>query len=209
METAFRSEERFTQPQFLEWLEENEGFLSGRCELIDGAVVLTPPARYPHSDVTTNLVLAIGAHVAERRLGRVYESSAGYELPSGDTLEPDVSFLSNLRLAMGPFPRPGGLLRFVPDLVVEVLSPSTERRDRTEKRRLYARNGVDEYWLVDPVTRVVTVLRLGLADYDDVQEFASGAIRSRVLPNLALDVETVFANLPVAGPSTPEPEGIR
>jgi Uma2 family endonuclease len=209
METAFRSEERFTQPQFLEWLEENEGFLSGHCELIDGAVVLTPPARYPHSDVTTNLVLAIGAHVAKRRLGRVYESSAGYELPSGDTLEPDVSFLSNLRLAMGPVPHPGGLLRIVPDLVVEVLSPSTERRDRTEKRRLYGRNGVEEYWLVDPATRIVTVLRLGLAGYDDVREFACGAIRSRVLPNLALAVETVFANLSAAGPSMPEPEGIR
>jgi Uma2 family endonuclease len=209
METAFRSVERFTQPQFLEWLEENEGFLSGRCELIDGAVVLSPPARYPHSDVTTNLVLAIGAHVAERRLGRVYESSAGYELPSGDTLEPDVSFVSNLRLAMGPVPRPGGLLRFVPDLVVEVLSPSTERRDRTEKRRLYGRNGVDEYWLVDPATRVVTVLRLGLAGYDDVQEFASGAIRSRVLPSLELEVETVFANLAGTALAAPDPDDTR
>lgn len=209
METAFRSEERFTQPQFLEWLEENEGFLSGRCELIDGAVVLTPPARYPHSDVTTNLVLAIGAYVANRRLGRVYESSAGYELPSGDTLEPDVSFLSNLRLAAGPVPRPGGLLRFVPNLVVEVLSPSTERRDRTEKKRLYARNGVDEYWLVDPATRIVTVLRLGLTDYDDGEEYRSGRIRSRVLTGLALDVETVFANLAGAALAAPDPEETR
>ncbi|MFN2376363.1 MAG: Uma2 family endonuclease, partial [Candidatus Binatia bacterium] len=148
METAFRSDERFTQAEFLHWLEENEGFLSGRCELIGGAIVMSPPARYPHGDITANLVLAIGTHVADRGLGRVYESSAGYELPSGDTLEPDVSFLSNRSLASGPRPRIGGLLRMVPDLVVEVLSPSTERRDRTEKKRLYERNGVAEYWIV-------------------------------------------------------------
>lgn len=201
METAFESDERFTQAEFLDWLEANEGFLSGRCELIGGAIVMSPPARYPHGDITTNLVLAIGIHAAERRLGRVYESSAGYELPSGDTLEPDVSFLSNQRLAFGPQPRTGGLLRIVPDLVVEVLSPSTERRDRTEKKRLYERNGVAEYWIVDPLLREVTVFHLEEGRYDDGVAYRGGIIRSQVLPDLGLEVEAAFANVAPADPS--------
>ena len=59
-------------------------------------------------------------------------SSAGYDLPSGDTLEPDVSFLSAARLAAGPAPERGRFLRIVPDLVVEILSDSTAKRDRGE-----------------------------------------------------------------------------
>ena len=62
---------------------------------------------------------------------------------------------------------------------------------------------------VDPATRIVSVLRLGLTGYDDGDEYRRGRIRSRVLAGLALEVETVFANLSTAGSSTPEPEANR
>jgi Uma2 family endonuclease len=194
-ETSFRSDDTFTQAEFLTWLDANEGFLTGRCELLDGSIVMSPPARYPHGDVTTTLVIALGVHVASRELGRVYESSIGYELPSGDTLEPDVSFVSESRYAKGPAPEPGQMLRVVPDLVVEVLSPSTAARDLNEKKRVYAKNGVSEYWIVDPRRRLVVVHALGELGYDSGTDYATGSIRSLVLPDLALTVGDVFARL--------------
>jgi Uma2 family endonuclease len=87
--------------------------------------------------------------VKAHKLGIVLDSSAGYDLPSGDTVEPDVSFIDSERFAPGPKPRDGQFLKIVRRLIVEILSPATSRRDRTEKKDVYARNRVDEYWIVD------------------------------------------------------------
>jgi Uma2 family endonuclease len=80
----------------------------------------------------------------------------------------------------------------VPDLVVEILSPSTARRDRTEKKAIYAANGVREYWLVDPRRRHVVVHALRGAGYDAGTTFASGVVSSKVLPRLRLTVEEIL-----------------
>jgi len=71
MQTAFRSEERFTQAEFFDWVEENRRYLHGRCELVGGQIVMTPPAGFPHESVITRLVLAIGNHIADVGLGQV------------------------------------------------------------------------------------------------------------------------------------------
>lgn len=195
MQTVSPSEERFSQAEFSEWLDRNEGFLTGACELLDGSIVMAPPARYPHGDVVTALVVALGNHVASEGTGRVYASSMGFELPTGDTVDPDVTFVSNERFAGGPSPRAGEMLRIVPDLVIEVLSPSTEKRDRTQKKSVYARSGVNEYWLVDTNMRCVIVHALAGDSYDDGTEYRRGTIRSGVLPGLSFTVGDVFARL--------------
>jgi Uma2 family endonuclease len=99
--------------------------------------------------------------VVRRNLGRVFGSSAGYEFASGDTLCPDASVVLHETWASGLPPSAEGVLRVVPDLVVEVLSPSSARRDRGPKRDVYERNGVPEYWLVDWAQREVVVCVLG------------------------------------------------
>jgi Uma2 family endonuclease len=195
IETAFTSDERFTQAQFIEWLDRYEATLTGSCELIDGAIVMAPPASYPHGDVAAQLIVAIGSHANSRGIGRVYESSTGFELPTGDTVAPDVAFISNERYAIGPAPLPGEMLRIVPDLAIEVLSPSTAVRDRTEKKTAYARSGVNEYWLVDSKTRCVVVHSLVGDAYDAGIEHREGLIRSGVLPGLSLAVREVFSRL--------------
>ena len=120
------------------------------------------------------------------------DSSAGYNLPSGDTVEPDLSFISAAQFAAGPRPVPGKFLEIVPTLVVEILSPATSRRDRTEKKAVYERNGVAEYWLVDPAKRTVSVFSLRRRRYGSARVFASGRIASRALPHLRAAVEQVF-----------------
>jgi len=196
MQTAFRSEERFTQAQFYDWLREYGRWAKGRYELIGGRIVMTPRAGYPHSKVIVELVAILHRYVKERGLGEVLESSAGYELPSGDTLAPDASFISNARLGAGPAPERGKFFGIVPDLAIEVLSDSTATRDRTEKKEIYALNGVDEYWIIDTDSHEVTVHRRDGAQLVAEEPLRSGPIRSRVLPDLTLSVEDLFRDLP-------------
>ncbi len=192
-ETAFRSDEHFAQDEFRRWLDDRPQSDSNHYELINGRIVMTPPAGWPHGRVGVTLSCRLNQHVSSRKLGMVLDSSTGYDLPSGDTVEPDVSFITSKRFAAGPPPVEGQFLRIVPTLALETLSRSTARRDRTEKKKVYERNGVDEYWIVDAPRRRVTVFHLGKRGYDAGRTFSAGKIKSRPLPKLDLSVEDVFA----------------
>jgi Uma2 family endonuclease len=192
-QTAFRSEEYFTQKQFRRWVDQRPRTDVSHYELIDGRIVMTPPAGQQHASAEAALVHLLREHVTANGLGTVFGSSAGYDLPSGDTVEPDVSYISSARLSAGPRTGPDQFLRIVPNLVVEILSPSTAKRDQTEKKDIYARNGVDEYWIVDPRRRTVTVHSLTKQAYGAGRMYARGTIRSPVLLKLRIEIEQLFA----------------
>jgi Uma2 family endonuclease len=194
-ETSFRSEERFTQDGFRSWLEERAAADVHRYELIRGQIVMSPPASWRHGHVGARLNFVLGSVVSEAGLGRIFDASTGFELASGDTLEPDVSFVSTARWQSLPRPLPDGFLPLPPDLVIEILSPSTARRDLVEKREIYAANGVDEYWIVDLERRTVTTFTRDGATFDAGRVVARGRVGSRVLPLLELAIETLFADL--------------
>jgi Uma2 family endonuclease len=191
-EVTFRSQQRLTQEEFYEWLQQLPPHDIHHYELIHGRIVMTPPAGFGHGSVGSWLTYMLWQHVEHRDLGLVLDASTGYDLPSGDTLEPDVSFVSKARLAAAPKVAPERFARVVPDLVVEILSPSTARRDRTVKKDIYAANGVREYWIVDQRRRSVIVFRRGDGGFDGSRVVAAGPLPSEVLPDLALTVEEVF-----------------
>jgi Uma2 family endonuclease len=145
-ETAFSSDARFDQPSFLRWLRKRPASDLNHYELIDGRIVVTPPAGWPHGCLDATLSRLLHEHVQRHRLGVVQGSSAGYNLPSGDTLEPDVSFISAARFAAGPPPSPGQFLAIVPTLVVEILSRATSRRDRSQKKSTNATASPSTGW---------------------------------------------------------------
>jgi len=106
-------------------------------------------------------------------------------------LIPDLCFILKHRLdVIGPKAIAG-----TPDLVVEILSPGTRRRDLSVKRALYAEFRVPEYWVVDPEERTVTVLALAGDRYESVPIEEDGMIRSRVLSGLTLGLPAVFKSL--------------
>ena len=199
MQTAFRSDETFTQAEFRQWLERLPASDIHRYELIGGHIIMTPPAKVDHSVAAVALVSAFDRYRRSIGGGLVLESSAGFELPSGDTLQPDATFTSAERLAAGPVVGPSGLGRVVPDVVVEVLSPSTARRDRVEKKHLYEMCGVNEYWLVDPRRREVTIFAREGGGFGAAALVRSGAIASRAMPDLELTIEELFAGLDQLG----------
>src|SRR5215831_5456309 len=151
-----------TQDEFEAWCARFDGSELGRFEFLYGCVVAEPPARWPHGKLDATLCHRLASHVEDSGRGLVLGSSQGFALPSGDTVEPDVAVVLRETWDAAPPPVPGRFLTVVPDLVVEVLSPSTARRDRGPKRDIYERNGVREYWLVDPRRREITILALGV-----------------------------------------------
>src|ERR1051325_4075213 len=124
-ETAFRSEEQLDQKQFRRWVDSRPASDINHYELINGRIVMTPPAGWPDGGVGAAIVARMSEHVRRHGLGVVLDSSAGYDLPSGDTVEPDVSFIASKRFAGGPQTLAGPLFWLVPTLVVGSLSRAT------------------------------------------------------------------------------------
>jgi len=122
-------------------------------------------------------------------LGVVYTSPPDVRLFQHDIVVPDIMFVSHAR--RGIVRR--NMIDGAPDLIIEVLSPSTRGRDLTEKAALYAAAGVREYWLVDPRTRAITVRAFEAGTETTVRE--SGVVRSIVLPGFEVDVAELFADL--------------
>lgn len=191
-QTAFVSEERFTQKTFWDWLGDLPSSDINHYELLDGRIVMTPPAGWPHGSIEAAIVHRLSAFVLRRKLGLVLGSSTGYDLPSGDTVEPDASFISRQRLAAGPEPVAGRFLKVVPNLVVEIVSAATARRDRTEKKKIYEQNGVEEYWIVDPKQKLITVYSLGAKGHGAGKEVTSGAAASKRLVGLKIALKEIF-----------------
>jgi Uma2 family endonuclease len=109
-------------------------------------------------------------------------------LPSEDLVQPDIVFIRKANLGIIQ-----DRIRGVPDLLIEVLSPDRPERDRLVKRDLYARNGVPEYWIVDPKDRTVEVFLLDAGIYGRPALYEFGdSMTSPLLPALTLLVSSIF-----------------
>lgn len=121
-----------------------------RYELFEGEIYQMPAApNLAHQSVVTNLAAVLRPHVRQRQLGRIWVAPIDVVLGDITVLQPDLVFVARERLAIAQRLNIHG----APDLVVEVLSPSTAERDRGAKMQLYARYGVLNYWLFDPDQR--------------------------------------------------------
>ena len=126
-----------------------------RYEFIGGRLYVTAACATRHQRISSRLLHALMA-ILEPAHGEVFFAQLLVEFPgTGDRVQPDLFFVSNERRGIIGEKQVTG----APDLVVEILSPSTAHRDRGIKLDLYARRGVREYWIVDPVEDVVDVWR--------------------------------------------------
>ena len=191
---VFESAQLLTQTEFVAFVEECERVGDrAHYELLNGRVVMNPPAGYPHGEIESNVQWVVGKIVREHGLGKVFGSSQGFELSSGDTVEPDHSFVSAARWSAAPPPESGKFLRVVPDLVVEILSTRTASQDRGEKKAIYERNAVLEYWLVDPRSRQVTAFSYQDGHFDGGAVHAeSEGFASRILNGAEVRVDELL-----------------
>ena len=163
-----------------------------RYEIIDGELIVTPASVPKHQRMSSRLQRWFGNFVTECELGEIISAPCDVKLAEHDIVQPDLLVIARERLHIIGDKYIDG----APDLVVEILSPTTRRSDRTRKAELYAKAGVREYWLADPDARALTVFRLVLVDsrYEPIEP-EGRVVRSTVLPGFAVDADALFAGL--------------
>ncbi len=160
-----------------------------RYELLDGELVMTPAPRELHQRVLMNLSYLLFQAVKDTNSGRVYVAPFDVVLSDTDVVQPDLLFISNERAHIITEENVQG----APDLVVEILSPSTADRDLIIKRDLYAKHGVQEYWLVDTDAKTVTVLVRGSQGFTEVGVCGEGqSLVSPTLEGFTIDPDEIF-----------------
>lgn len=185
---ALEEDKHYTYGDYLTWPDDF------RCELIDGKVYMMSPAPLLTHQDTAGEIFFQAKQALRGKSCRALIAPVDVRLPlhaeadeSTDVVvQPDVLVVCD----SSKLDRRG--VRGAPDWVVEVLSPSTAGKDQIEKRRLYERHGVKEYWLVHPTDRILTVYRLENGEYGkpDIAKL-EGQTQVAVLPDVVIDWEAM------------------
>ena len=163
-----------------------------RYELLDGELIMVAAPNIKHESVRSLLGHHLSNFIIDHGLGKLFYAPCDVMLSESDVVQPDLLFVSRKREHLL---RDGQKVQGAPDLVIEILSPSTADRDRGKKLALYGRHGVTEYWLVDPVVETVQIHRL----QDDVliptRTFGRNeTLRSELFPGLEIDLNEVLSS---------------
>ena len=163
-----------------------------RHELIDGEHYVSPSPNIRHQGISGSLHLLVGGWLEAHPIGRPFYAPLDVIFSRFDVVEPDLLYLSAARAAEA---LRGDFVHVVPELVVEILSKGTRKRDETIKRQLYERAGVTEYWLVDPKADVIRVYRQAGARFTRATELsreAGDVLTTALLPGLEMPLSRIF-----------------
>lgn len=160
-----------------------------RHEVINGEHFVTAAPLKRHQIAVQNLSVSLDVFVRGNRLGRVFGCPVDFVLSDYDVLEPDVVVILNDRLPQFNEKNFQG----APNIVVEVLSESTRRRDRGDKLKLYAKHGVEEYWIVDAEEQVVEVYCFHEGAQSPKLFHSGDLVTSCLLPGFQMHVNEIFA----------------
>jgi Uma2 family endonuclease len=157
-------------------------------ELWDGELVMSPAPSFFHQQIVDRFHDYLKAFVRARQLGQTGVAPLDMVLTNTRATQPDVVFISNERLDIIKT-----RLMDAADLVAEVISPNSRRRDRIDKRDLYEQHGVKEYWLIDPEALTVEVLHLVQGEFQLVGRWRPGeSAESRLLKGFRVKVSGLF-----------------
>ena len=166
-----------------------------KAEFINGEIIFHTPVKFEHNRVSKLLLVLLDAHVMTRDLGFVGYEKIMISLTRND-YEPDICFFGK---AKSDHFTPEQTRFPAPDLIVEVLSDSTEANDRGVKFQDYAAHGVNEYWIVDPIRQIVEQYRLPLEGdlrpakiYELVFKANSGTLKSVAVSGFEIPVRAIF-----------------
>lgn len=132
----------------------NDALYYKSYETIGGEKIMSPSANAYHNNIMGGIYTLISMYVRQNKLGHVFTNSVDVYLPDGNIFKPDLVVVKKENAAIINWQ---GGIHGVPDMVVEVLSRSTRRKDLTIKKDAYESNGVKEYWIVDPYMKSVDV----------------------------------------------------
>ncbi len=159
-------------------------------EILNGELVVMPSPKFVHQQIVKLLSRAMDDFVEANELGLVIFAPMDVILSELQKPQPDIIFVSKARLNII---RKNGYVHGAPDLLVEILSPSTAQKDRTDKRRIYAQAGIPEYWLIDSHNQTVQVLRLEAGSYIEVAQPQGRLVSEGVLAGFSIELSEIFA----------------
>lgn len=161
-----------------------------RHEIIDGEHFVTASPVTRHQRLSARLFMAFQSYLDAHLFGEVFYAPFDVVMSFHDVVVPDLIYISRSRAHLLTAKN----LQGAPDLVIEILSPSTRRLDERLKRDLYERVGVEEYWLVDPDLDAVTVYRRDGSRFLPPEAFDARAVLSTtLLPGFQLPLDTVLS----------------
>ncbi len=159
-----------------------------RREIVDGELLVTPSPNLGHQRISGKIYSALLGYLQGHPIGELFFAPMDVILSDYDVVEPDLLFVLNEHRDILK-----DWVRGAPDLVVEILSPTTAANDRGPKMKAYARFGVRQYWIVDPDRKTIEVYRLVEAGYQLVQMFGEQeTLTSSLLPGFSLLVGRLF-----------------
>ena len=159
-------------------------------ELIGGQLVMSPAPILFHQRITKRLLQALSDFVETHELGEVIISPMDVYFTLIDVYQPDLLFIRKENV---PKLDPNGWVKLVPDMVVEVLSPTTKQNDYARKKKIYGECGVSEYWIVDPSLKTAEILVNDGGEYKTEFLFKEGDnLTSSMFPGFSLPLPKLF-----------------
>jgi len=162
-----------------------------RYEVIGGELSVVPSPSVIHQKVSGNLLYLFKKHIAETKSGYVFTAPLDVVLSAENVLQPDIIYISGENSQIIGEANISG----PPDLVVEILSPSTAQADYGKKKDLYARYRVKELWVVHPVLQTVEVFVNTKGNFGSPARYdrrTNSVLQSAVFPGQAVDLDEVF-----------------
>jgi Uma2 family endonuclease len=160
-----------------------------RYQLIEGDLYMAPAPNRFHQDISRNLEVLLTNYLSMHPIGVLYDAPFDVYLTEIDVFQPDLLIV--LTENRGILTEAGA--EGAPDFVVEILSAKTRQLDLVNKKRVYARMGVKELWIIDPDQKTVTVYRFDQDPNDPVSKFTEqGDLSSPLLPVLTIALQDVF-----------------
>ncbi len=160
-----------------------------RYEIFEGELIVSTSPGEKHQRIVINLVGIFLPYVKSQNPGRIYTAPFDVYFDDETVVEPDIIFISKDRNVIIEEKRING----APDLIVEILSSGTEARDRGFKFRRYEKEGVKEYWIVDPENRTIEIYTLKKSRYELVKKFeGADIVISPLFKGLEFNIKEVW-----------------
>lgn len=185
--TAVVSPIKFTYEDYLTFPNDGK-----RHELIEGEHTMSPAPNIKHQSLSIILATAIKNYLDIKPIGRVFHAPIDVVLNELNVVQPDLVFISNAKINLITEANIQG----APDLLVEILSPSTRKTDEVIKRKLYDRFAVTEYWVVDPELDAIKIYRRDETGFARVAELSleqQDDLTTPLLPGWVLSLQKLFS----------------
>lgn len=161
-----------------------------RHEVINGELIMTPAPNIFHQTVSNNLEFELNSFIKKKNVGKMFHAPTDVKLSETNVVQPDIIFVTVERSNIIT----ENFIDGAPDLIIEILSPGTAYYDLIEKKELYERFEVKEYWIVDPKKRRVEIYQNAAQQFELNQRIElEGFAKSLVIEGFEVSLEMIFS----------------